>query len=98
MMKNSLILLFVTTVLIVSFVESMPMWRRSDEEDEAASHFSEADDDKDGLVSKDELKKYMKDRDGSGNLSTMNAKLRFGSLDSNGDNVLDFEEFKELKM
>lgn len=33
MMKNSLILLFATTVLIVSFVESMPMWRRIDEED-----------------------------------------------------------------
>lgn len=33
MMKNSLILLFVTTILIVSFVESMPMWSRSYEED-----------------------------------------------------------------
>ncbi|XP_015774623.1 PREDICTED: calmodulin-like [Acropora digitifera] len=96
MMKNSLILLFVTTILIVSFVESMPMWRRSDEEDEAASNFSTADEDKDGLVSLEELKKYMKDSDGSGNQGDMAAKLRFGSLDSNGDDVLDFEEFKEF--
>lgn len=93
-MKNSLILLFLTTILIVSFVESMPMRRRSDEEDEAASHFSEADDDGNGLVSLEELKKYLKDSDGSGTQGDMAAKLRFGNLDTNNDDVLDFEEFK----
>ncbi|XP_067025395.1 uncharacterized protein [Acropora muricata] len=96
MMKNSLILLFVTTILIVSFVESMPMWSRSYEEDEAASHFSTADDDGNGLVSLPELTKYLKDSDGSGNQGDMTAKLRFADLDSNQDGVLDFEEFKEF--
>lgn len=61
---------------------------------EAASNFSTADEDKDGLVSLEELKKYMKDSDGSGNQGDMAAKLRFGSLDSNGDDVLDFEGMK----
>lgn len=98
MMKNSLILLFLTTILIVSFVESMPMWSRSDEEDEAASRFSTADDNGDGLVSLEEMRKYIKDSDGSGNRGHMVAKLRFAYLDSNHDGVLDFEEFKELKV
>ena len=60
----------------------------------AASHFSTADDDGDGLVSLEELKKYMKDSDGSGNQGDMAAKLRFGHLDSNQDDVLDFEGMK----
>ena len=61
---------------------------------EAASHFSTADDDKDGLVSQEELKKYLKDSDGSGTQGDMAAKLRFGYLDSNQDGVLDFEGMK----
>ena len=61
---------------------------------EAASHFSEADDDGNGLVSLEELKKYLKDSDGSGTQGDMAAKLRFGNLDTNNDDVLDFEGMK----
>ena len=61
---------------------------------EAASHFSTADDDGNGLVSLPELTKYLKDSDGSGNQGDMTAKLRFADLDSNQDGVLDFEGMK----
>ena len=59
-----------------------------------ASHFSEADYDGDGLVSLPELKKYLKDSDGSGNQGDMAAKLRFADLDSNQDGFLNFEGMK----
>ena len=62
---------------------------------EAASNFLEADKDEDNLVNLEELKKYMKDKDGSGNLGDMKAKLSFAKLDSNGDGYLDFEGMKQ---
>ncbi len=59
------------------------------------SYVREADDDGDGLISKDEFRKLL-DKSGLGNMSDSEARALFAKVDKDGDGDLTMAELKQI--